>query len=199
VEVNKLRTEKPIAVRQAIAAPRLSVHIGPYLFILPKLVVFIVFMLIPLVWAILMTFQSGTMLRGLRFTGLNNYAKIIDDSHYWGSLGNSLYYSVLVIPIAIGGGLFLATLLKRIKRFRSVFIVLLLIPTVTSVVAASVVWGALYGVAVYLFMNHVVLPLSAVARRPFSVSTALVMVGIHIACVGLPIALMVRRYSPPPA
>ncbi|MGH9867038.1 MAG: hypothetical protein ACREAA_02590 [Candidatus Polarisedimenticolia bacterium] len=65
-----------------------------------------------------------------------------------------------------------------------------------ALVRRPVAWGAMYGVAVYLFMNHVVLPLSAVARRPFSLSTALVMVGIHIVCVGLPIALLVRRYSP---
>ncbi len=57
------------------------------------------------------------------------------------------------------------------------------------------VWGSSYGVAVYLFMNHVVLPLSAVPRRPFVLSTALVMVAIHIACVGLPIAYVVRRGS----
>ena len=36
--------------------------------------------------------------------------------------------------------------------------------------------GAAYGVAVYLFMNQVVLPLSAVAKRPFVLSTALAMV-----------------------
>jgi hypothetical protein len=56
--------------------------------------------------------------------------------------------------------------------------------------------GAAYGVAVYLFMNQVVLPLSAVAKRPFVLSTAIVMVGIHIVCVGLPIAFMVRRTVP---
>lgn len=62
-------------------------------------------------------------------------------------------------------------------------------------VRRPVVAGAAYGVAVYLFMNHLVLPLSAVAKRPFVLSTALGMVAIHIACVGLPIAFIVRRYS----
>jgi hypothetical protein len=58
-----------------------------------------------------------------------------------------------------------------------------------------VVSGTVYGVAVYLFMQNVVLPLSAVTRRPFSLSTALVMVVIHIVCVGLPIAFIVSRHS----
>lgn len=56
-------------------------------------------------------------------------------------------------------------------------------------------WGALYGVAVYLFMNFVVLPLSAMRRQPFALEMAAIMVTIHIVCVGLPIALAVRRYS----
>jgi hypothetical protein len=54
--------------------------------------------------------------------------------------------------------------------------------------------GALYGVAVYLFMNLVVLPLSAVAKRPFSPRDAAILVVIHMTCVGIPIALAARRY-----
>jgi hypothetical protein len=59
--------------------------------------------------------------------------------------------------------------------------------------------GLLYGVAVYVFMNQVVLPLSAVAKRPFVLGMAAVMVVIHMLCVGLPIALVIRRFSVPSA
>lgn len=64
-------------------------------------------------------------------------------------------------------------------------------------VRRPVVAGLLYGAAVYLFMNLVVLPLSAV---PFKVSlqpSASLAVGlvVHMLCVGLPIALVVRRHS----
>ena len=52
--------------------------------------------------------------------------------------------------------------------------------------------GVLYGVAVYVFMNYVVLPLSAVAKRPFVPSLAAVIVVVHMLCVGLPIALVTR-------
>jgi len=60
-------------------------------------------------------------------------------------------------------------------------------------VRQPVLSGVLYGVLVYLFMNHVVLPLSAVPKRPFVLSMAAVMVVIHMICVGLPIALVVSR------
>jgi hypothetical protein len=55
--------------------------------------------------------------------------------------------------------------------------------------------GALYGIAVYLFMYWVVMPLSAYHRPPFSVSATIVAIITHIVCVGLPISLVVRRYS----
>jgi hypothetical protein len=52
--------------------------------------------------------------------------------------------------------------------------------------------GLAYGVAVYLVMNLIVLPLSqATVRRGSSMSIA-IMIGIHMLCVGLPIALAVR-------
>ena len=65
----------------------------------------------------------------------------------------------------------------------------------TFLVRQPVVSGASYGVAVYLFMNFAVVPISAVPKRPFALGPALIMVAIHIMCVGLPIAFTVRRYS----
>jgi hypothetical protein len=56
-------------------------------------------------------------------------------------------------------------------------------------------FGPLHGIAVYFFMNRVVVPLSNVAKSPFSVKMMLIGVVIHIFCVGLPIALVTRRLS----
>ena len=61
----------------------------------------------------------------------------------------------------------------------------------------SSVWaaGALYGVLVYGFMYWVVMPLSNVRRGPFSWEVEITAVITHIVCVGLPIALSVRKFS----
>jgi hypothetical protein len=58
-----------------------------------------------------------------------------------------------------------------------------------------VLFGLLYGVAVYLFMNFIVLPLSNVTLRPSPVSVRVINLLIIMFCVGLPVALIVRRYS----
>jgi hypothetical protein len=57
----------------------------------------------------------------------------------------------------------------------------------------AVASGVLYGVAVYFFMQQIV-ALSATVKNPFSVKLMLIGVVIHIFCVGLPIALIVRKF-----
>ena len=57
----------------------------------------------------------------------------------------------------------------------------------------SIAAGLLYGVMVYSFMNFVVLPLSAVARRPVPLSGRIYGALIIMFFVGIPIALIVRR------
>src|SRR5712672_275630 len=64
-----------------------------------------------------------------------------------------------------------------------------------SLVRHAVLSGVLYGIAVYFFMNRVVVPLSAAARFPFSLKMMVIGLVIHIFCVGLPISLAARRYA----
>jgi len=57
--------------------------------------------------------------------------------------------------------------------------------------------GSAFAVLVYLFMYQVVMPLSAIHRRvPQTPQQVLVSVLIHITCVGLPIALIIRAHTP---
>lgn len=60
--------------------------------------------------------------------------------------------------------------------------------------AKPFVSGPLYGIAVYVLMYWIVLPLSAVHRGPFSARLALLAIVTHMVCVGTPIALAVRRF-----
>jgi hypothetical protein len=51
-------------------------------------------------------------------------------------------------------------------------------------------WGALYGVIVHIIMSRVVVPISRTAKRSFSWTAWLTQLVIHIACVGIPIAVV---------
>jgi hypothetical protein len=62
----------------------------------------------------------------------------------------------------------------------------------------AVVSGLAFGVAVYIFMNYIVLPLSAVKLRHHSVADILTAVLVLMVLFGLPISLITRRYSRSP-
>ncbi len=63
-----------------------------------------------------------------------------------------------------------------------------------------ILWGLVYGVFVYAFMNFVVLPLSALppARTPPALSGRIIQLLLIMFCIGLPIAIIVRRFSKRP-
>lgn len=66
----------------------------------------------------------------------------------------------------------------------------------TFLVRQPIISGLIYGIAVYFFMNLVVLPLSAFPHKvTFPLSSLIIGLVVHMLCVGLPIALVVRRYS----
>lgn len=59
----------------------------------------------------------------------------------------------------------------------------------------AVVCGLLYGVVVYLFMYQVVLPLVFPSRNPNTIGAVVTSLMIHMLFVGLPISLVIRRFS----
>lgn len=62
-------------------------------------------------------------------------------------------------------------------------------------ITQPIIAGVLYGVVVFLFMNFIVIPLSAVAKRPVSLSSRIIAMLVLVFCIGLPIAFIVRRFS----
>jgi uncharacterized membrane protein YagU involved in acid resistance len=63
-------------------------------------------------------------------------------------------------------------------------------------VKQAIICGPLYGICIYLVMNFVVLPLSAIGSRPALPLPVLISgLLVHMFGIGLPIALIVRRYS----
>ena len=61
----------------------------------------------------------------------------------------------------------------------------------------AVIWGLFYGIAVYMVMTWIVVPLSALpkSKAPFTLTGLILSLLTHMFCVGLPIALATRKYS----
>jgi hypothetical protein len=101
-------------------------------------------------------------------------------------------------PRTFSGGLttaLLGLLCHFVIAFLAATVFVTLSRALPFLVQQAVLCGTLYGIAVYFFMNRVVVPLSAATKFPFSLKMMLIGVVIHIFCVGLPIALAARRFS----
>lgn len=118
--------------------------ITPYLFIAPSLLVYLIFILIPVVCAIAMSLTNYNMSR-MKFIGVNNYLRLLKDKIFLRSLVNTIIYSLAVVSANIVLGLGVAAILNQ-RWFkgsgfcRAVFYV----PYIISPIAASMIWLYMY-------------------------------------------------------
>lgn len=76
------------------------------------------------------------------------------------------------------------------------FLMCLLFPPRRTYSASWIIPGVLYGIAVWLIMNLVILPLSNVTRAPFTPTGVSIGMSVLIFCIGIPIAWSAhRRYT----
>ena len=75
-----------------------------------------------------------------RFAGLSNYEYMLGDRLFWKSIENTLYYTVIFVPIAIAGSLALAMLLNQNFTGRVMLRTLYFLPSVTPIVAVAFLW-----------------------------------------------------------
>lgn len=139
----------------ASAAPRLEPptqrrrrrpSLTPYLFLLPGVLLFGLFILYPIVQAAQMSFYDWNILRGSasEFIGLDNYIRAFQDGRFWLSLSNSGIYMLLTVPPQIVLGLAVAMLLRSKAPAQPLFRVLFYLPVVTSWVVVSLLFKYLF-------------------------------------------------------
>lgn len=95
-------------------------HLTALLFLAPNLLGFAAFTLVPVLLSFAGSFTNWSLRPAapLRFVGLDNYTRLLDDKNFWFYLYNTGYL-LLALPFAIGGALFLATQLHDGFVFRA--------------------------------------------------------------------------------
>lgn len=111
-----------------------------YLFISPWIVGFLVFTLGAMIYALVLSFTNYDLSTNTESpVGFANYAQLFQDPKVMMSLGNTLFYAVMAVPLEICFALLLAMLLNNLKRAAGVFRIIYYLPVMTpSVAAASV-------------------------------------------------------------
>jgi multiple sugar transport system permease protein len=113
-----------------------------YLFVLPSLVHLLIFLVVPLVFSLWLSFHDwkGPSFQNAPFIGAENYQFMLGDTRFWNALRNSAYYTLLAVPIGMVVSLALAVLMNLKLRGSAFFRTLFFMPVVSSWVAVSVVW-----------------------------------------------------------
>lgn len=110
-------------------------------FLLPALVILLLFVGWPMVSALRLSFTDASGLGGENWVGLANYVRIFTDPRILGTLVTTAYYTVLFAPLAIAAALLLAMLLNNRRLFaRGFFRTALFLPFVVSLAVAAFAW-----------------------------------------------------------
>lgn len=123
---------------------------GIYLFVLvlPPLVIYTVFWLLPVFSNILISFTEWTGLSSVenaRFIGLSNYKELLQDTYFWKALRNALVFAAFMLIVGMPLSLGLAVILERYSgKMRAFFRLSLFLPVIMSWVVVGFLWGWMY-------------------------------------------------------
>lgn len=116
------------------------------LFILPALVLFLLLLVGPLLYALYLSLYTQRLVGGNVFSGLANYTAAFADSEFIHSLLRMLLFMVVQVPIMLGFALVFALLLDSGRLwFPRLFRLGVFVPYAVPSVVGALMWGFLYG------------------------------------------------------
>jgi multiple sugar transport system permease protein len=116
-----------------------------YLFLAPGLLLFSVFTVFALGFALYLTFHEWSIIEPDKpFIGLQNYRNMLHDADYRTSVFNTAYFTGASVPLTMMIGLGLALLLNQPLRGRWLLRTFYFLPVVTPFVVVAIIWKWLY-------------------------------------------------------
>ena len=113
-------------------------------FLLPNLIGFLLFTLIPVMTAFVLSFMEWDSANPAKFVGLKNFIALFRTRSFRVALWNTIYYTVGVVPLTIVVSLALAVLFSKPIRGIAFFRAAHYFPYLASIVAVAGVWQFLY-------------------------------------------------------
>lgn len=98
----------------------------------------------PMIQAFVLSFQTGLGVN-LKFGGLTNYARILKDPTFRGTLFNTFFYLIVQVPIMLILALALASMLNnKDLRFKGIFRTCIFLPCATSLVSYAMIFRSMF-------------------------------------------------------
>jgi multiple sugar transport system permease protein len=117
----------------------------PYLFLVPFLVLFAFFFILPLGYALGISLFADRLVGGSVFIGIQNYLQVLHDGNFWEGIRHTVLLLLVQVPIMLGLALIFALLLDSgVARLRTLFRLGFFLPYAIPSVISALLWGYLY-------------------------------------------------------
>lgn len=130
-----------------------------YLLILPAVTLFLLLSIVPILYGIWLSFQSGFGFLGLEFVGFENYRQLLfEDERFWSTVRIGLIYAIYSIGLQTIIGVGIALVLNESFRFQNLVRTLVLVPYLIPTVAVAIIFRWILnnqtGIANYYLMTY---------------------------------------------
>ena len=115
-----------------------------WIFLAPAVLLITIFSFVPMIRALLLSFQSGKG-ANLSWAGIYNYTRMFQDKIFMQSLLNNFIYLIIQVPIMLILGLILAAMLNNKNlKFKGLFRTAIFLPCATSLVSYAIIFRTLF-------------------------------------------------------
>ena len=132
------------------------------LFVLPFFVLFLVFVILPVIVSIVLSFTDYNIIQTPSFVGLSNYKQLfLDDDVFQTCVRTTLLFAFIAGPIGLVASFLLAWAINQMK-FRNLFAIAFYAPSITSGIAMSTVWLYIFSPNRYGLVNNFLINLGLI-------------------------------------
>jgi multiple sugar transport system permease protein len=134
----------PAILKRVVTLEQKHARFG-WVFLAPFAIVFLVFLVLPLVYAFWMSLHTNTLATGEKFAGLTNYIAAFKDQRFLSGMARVGAFALVFVPLQIGLALIFALVLDEVKtRFSRFTRLLIFAPYAIPGVIGALMWGFLY-------------------------------------------------------
>ena len=124
-----------------------------WLYLLPALIIILVFHVYPLIKTFIISFEKGT-LNNLVFNGIRNYQIVLSDPKFHKAILNTTLYSFTVVPVGVVIAMIISLIIFEKIKHKDIFETIFFIPYLTSIIAVGIVFRFLLNKD-YGFINYI--------------------------------------------
>ena len=138
--------------------------ISGYLMAAPFIILFIIFIVVPVIWSLVISLTHYNIVQPMTWAGLDNYRDLFtNDDLFITACKNTFTYAIIVGPVGFLMSFIFAWLINQLK-FRNAFAMAFYAPSLTGATAMSVIWLVLFSSDRYGYINDKLISLGLISE-----------------------------------